>query len=89
MCDCEVIGIMNLISKKVKNGRKLSEKLFREVIEEYNQAGWNMGTLYRVGDDGKAIKISDPEECRKFRETIESQYREPPVIEYMKKKMDW
>jgi len=89
MCDCEVTGIMNLIRKKVKNGEKLSEKLFREAIKEYEEKRWKGAVLYEVVKGGLSKRITDPEEYRKFEEMIKSQSREPPVIKYMKKKMGW
>ena len=90
MCDCEIAGIIELLSRKMKNGEKLSEKLFREAIKEYERITWERGVLYEVGEDGRAIRIDDPEEYRKFHERIESQSRrEPPVIAYLKKKMGW
>ncbi|OGI12445.1 hypothetical protein A3K64_04330 [Candidatus Micrarchaeota archaeon RBG_16_36_9] len=88
MCDCEVIGIIDLIRKKVENGEKLSEKLFRETIKEYDER-WKDGVLYEVVENGARRRIDDPEEYRKFDEMIKSQSREPPVIKYVKKRMGW
>lgn len=89
MCDCDVIGIMSLIREKVKKGEKLSEKLFREAVKEYDEMKWKNAVLYEVVENGEARRITDPEEYRKFDEMMKSQSREPPVIKYMKKRMGW
>ena len=87
--DPDVIDIIGLIGKKVENGEKLSEKLFRETLKEHEETRRKNAVLYEVVENGEARRITDPEEYRKFDEMMKKYSREPPVIEYMKKRMKW